>query len=261
MFSSSSSQALPAFRIIHHVYAIMLLFALTACSTNKSDEPAPADVLYREGQLAMHAGNFLTASTAFDAITNNYPYSKFNSSAILLSGYCKYQRGAYDDAIHKLNDYARSYPASKNIAYALYLKSLSYYERISDIQRDQGNTQNAKDNFHTLINRFPETNYARDAKLKLALINANLAGKSLDIGRHHQKRNLCSAAIARFHDVINNYPTTAHTPEALHRLVECYISLDIIEEAKKSAAILGHNYPNSYWYQNSWLLINKNQEK
>ncbi len=229
-------------------------FILMGCAGK--DETVPeADILYIQGQEALSAKRFFTASQIFDSIEQNYPYSEFTPQSILLSAYAQYQRNDYHETFDRLDTYQTNYPASSKIPYVLYLYGLSYYEQISDIERDQGYTKDARDSFNRLISEYPDTIYAQDARVKLLLIEDSLAGKELDIGRYYQKRNLCHAAIGRYKYVIENYQTTAHITESLHRTVECLLSLSLPEEAKIYAAILGHNYPGSYWYNQTWQLL------
>ena len=238
---------------------VLALFLLIACA-GSGEPPLPsAQRLYQQGNDAIAQGKFFTASEAFNAISDNYPYSEFAPNALLFVAYSEYQRGNYLETISKVNQYRQTYPASPNIAYGLYLKALSYYEQISNIERDQGHTEDAKENFQQLINAYPNSNYSRDAKLKLVLINDSLAGKNLAIGRSYQQRDLCVSAIPRFQYVVENYAETAHVAEALHRLVECSLSLGIKTEAKKYTALLGYNYSKSYWYEKSWDLLQKHQ--
>ncbi len=239
-----------SFRII----GIIFLMLLTACA-GKDKEVSPADVLFQQGYNALAAQKYFTAAETFSSIEQNYPYSAFTPQAILLAAYSQYQRNDYKATFEKLDVYSKNYPASDKIPYVLYLYGLSYYEQISDISRDQGYTKDARDSFQRLINEYPQSVYAQDARVKLLLINDSLAGKELAIGRYYQDRKLCSAAIRRFKFVVKTYETTAHAPEALHRTVECYLTLALPAEAKIYAAILGHNYAGSYWYQQSYQLI------
>ncbi len=234
---------------------IMILLAfVTGCAGKEKDVP-PADILYQNGRAALASGRYFTAFETFDLIEKNYPYSEFTPQAILLAAYAQYRRNDYQATFAKLDTYSNNYPASDKISYVLYLYGLSYYEQISDISRDQGYTKDASDAFNRLINEYPKSIYAQDARVKLLLINDSLAGKEIAIGRYYQNRKLCPAAIGRFKYIVDNYETTAHTPEALYRIVECYLTLAIPDEAKIYAAILGHNYPGSYWYLQGWELM------
>ena len=154
-----------------------------------------------------------------------------------------------------LDRFVKLHPGNKDTPYAYFLKALNYYEQITDVGRDQGITQKAREALNEVVRRYPESQYAKDAKIKLDLVLDHLAGKELEIGRYYLNRGKLIGAINRFKHVIDSYQTTTHTPEALHRLVEAYLALGIKEEAQKYAAVLGHNYPNHPWYEKSYRLI------
>ena len=144
------------------------------------------------------------------------------------------------------------HPSHRDVAYAYYLRALSFYEQIADIRRDQRATQEAIGALTEVVNRFPDSSYARDSKLKIDLARDHLAGKEMEIGRFYQNQKLYTAAITRFQKVVDDYQTTNHTAEALHRLTEIYLVLGLTAEAQRTAAVLGYNYPGSPWYQDSY---------
>jgi outer membrane protein assembly factor BamD len=181
-----------------------------------------------------------------------YPYSSWAPNAQLMHGYAEYLQNDYTQAIASLDRFIQLHPAHRDIAYAYYLRSLCYYEQISDIQRDQKGTALAMDALREVVTRFPDSAYARDARLKLDLCRDHLAGKEMEIGRWYQEQHLYAAAIGRFQRVVADFQTTNHVPEALHRLTEIYLQLGLVDEARRSAAVLGHNYPGSVWYEDSW---------
>jgi outer membrane protein assembly factor BamD len=154
-----------------------------------------------------------------------------------------------------LDRFIQLHPGNENIAYAYYLRALGFYEQISDVRRDQRMTQLALEGLRQVAERFPNTHYARDAQLKIDLTLDHLAGKEMEIGRYYLTRDQYQAAINRFQKVVDDYQTTTHIPEALHRLTEAYLALGIPSEAKKATAVLGHNYPDSRWYEDSYSLI------
>lgn len=252
------------------ITALMLasLLALGGCETLKSVVPwghgdeeeakrvnltdLPPDVLYSNGVDALKKESYSTAVKHFEAIQQNYPYSPWATNAELMEGYTEYRRNNYTEAVGQLDRYIQLHPASKDVAYAYYLRSLCYYEQIADISRDQKGTAEALGALQEVVNRFPESSYARDARLKLDLCRDHLAGKEMDIGRYYEKQNLYAAAIGRFQRVVDDYQTTNHTPEALARLTEIYLKLGMIEEARKTASVLSYNYPGSEWYQSTW---------
>jgi len=238
--------------------ALLLSTALTACSSTK-DELAyverPAEQIYEEADTAMRDERFKTAARLFDEVERQHPYSEWAGKAQIMAAYAHYQDLKYDDAILALDRYIQLHPGSKDVAYAYYMRALSYYEQITDVRRDQRMTRRALDALAEVVRRFPESQYARDAKIKIDLTNDHLAGKEMEVGRFYLKQGQHTAAIGRFRTVIENYQTTSHVPEALHRLVESYLALGITDEAKTAAAVLGHNFPGSEWYTDSYALL------
>ena len=247
--------------------ALLLAFGLGGCSTinsilpwTKSEDDTPKvnladeqpDLLYSNGLDALQRNNYTTAVRHFDAIQQNYPYSSWATNAQLMEGYTEYRRDSYTEAVSQLDRFIALHPANKDVGYAYYLRSLCYYEQIADISRDQKGTSEAMAALQEVVNRFPDSAYARDARLKIDLCRDHLAGKEMSIGRYYEKQHLYAAALGRFQRVIDDFQTTNHTPEALSRLTEIYLKLGMVGEAKKTASVLAYNYPGSNWYQNSW---------
>ncbi len=233
------------------------LAAVAGCSseTELPYEERPVEQIYNKAMDLLADGSYQKASVEFDEVERQHPYSVWARRATLMSAYAHYKVNEYDDAILTAQRYISLHPGSKEVAYAYYLIALSYYEQISDVGRDQQMTENALASLTAIIQRFPQSEYARDARLKFDLTRDHLAGKEMEIGRYYLKKRDYIAAINRFRIVIENYQTTTHTPEALHRLVEAYLSLGIKPEAQTAAAILGYNYPGSDWYQDSYALL------
>jgi outer membrane protein assembly factor BamD len=180
---------------------------------------------------------------------------------MLMNAYANYKINQYNEAILSAQRFISLHPSNRDVPYAYYLIGLSYYEQISDVGRDQKMTENALAAFTELARRFPQSEYARDARLKIDLTHDHLAGKEMEIGRYYLKRRDYIAAINRFRVVVEKYQTTTHTPEALQRLTEAYLSLGVAAEAQTAAAILGYNFPGSEWYEDSYaLLANKGLE-
>jgi outer membrane protein assembly factor BamD len=215
-------------------------------------EELPPDLLYSNGIDALHKESYSTAVKHFEAIQQNYPYSPWATNAQLMEGYTEYRRNNYTEAVGQLDRFIQLHPSSKDVAYAYYLRSLCFYEQIADISRDQKGTQEALAALQEVVNRFPESAYARDARLKIDLCRDHLAGKEMAIGRYYEKQHLYAAAIGRYQRVVDDFQTTNHAPEALSRLTEVYLKLGLVDEAKRTAAVLGYNYPGSEWYQISW---------
>ena len=215
----------------------------------------PVEDLYNAGIDFMEEGRFRSATERFDEVERQHPYSVWATKAQLMAAYAYYQANQYDQAIVGLDRFIQLHPANKDISYAYYLKALSYYEQISDVARDQKMTQLALSSLHELVSRFPNSKYSRDAKLKLDLTNDHLAGKEMEIGRYYHTQGQYLAAINRFKVVLEKFQTTTHVPEALHRVTEAYYALGLPMEARKTAAVLGHNYPGSEWYIDSYEMM------
>ena len=213
------------------------------------------EALYSAGLEALRREEYGRAVEIFDAVERDHPYSTWATNARLMSGYAEYSRNRYTEALGQLDRFIQLHPAHRDIAYAYYLRALSYYEQIADAQRDQAGTETAMAALQDVVNRFPNTSYARDARLKIDLARDHMAGKEMNIGRFYQNRRLYAAAIGRFRTVVEQYQTTNHVPEALHRLTEIYLALGLPEEARKTASVLGYNYPGNPWYQDSYALL------
>jgi outer membrane protein assembly factor BamD len=229
---------------------------LAACG---SDDPKyverPVEEIYNGAMNQLGQRNYVAAAKAFDEVERQHPYSIWATKAQLMAAFAYYQKNRYDEAIIALDRFIQLHPGNKEIAYAYYLKGLSYYEQISDVGRDQKMTDNALRSLQEVTTRFPESIYARDAKLKIDLARDHLAGKEMEIGRWYLNQRQYLAAIGRFRSVIEQFQVTSHVPEALHRLTECYLGLGVKEEAQTAAAVLGYNYPGSPWYLDSYALL------
>ncbi len=234
--------------------------ALVGCGLFSDDKPqakfdpskVPVEQLYNEAVDKLNAKQYAKAAKKFDLVQENYPYSAWAVNAQLMEGYSKYLQQHYTDAIGTLDRFIQLHPTNKDIAYAYYLRALCYYEQIEDIQRDQRTAEQALNALQEVVNRFPDSAYGRDARLKIDLCRDHLAGKEIAIGRWYEGQHLYAAAINRFQRVVELYQTTNHVPEALHRLTEIYLILGMPEEARRTASVLGHNYPGSRWYEDSW---------
>ena len=235
---------------------------LTGCASSKGrkDQAYVArdvETLYNVARDTLAKRQYKLAAAQFDEVERQHPYSVWARRAQLMSAYSYYVAQQYSDAIASSQRFLSLHPGSREAPYAYYVVAVSYYEQISSVDRDQKITQQALDAMGELIRRYPNSDYAADARLKIDLARDHLAGKEMEVGRFYEKNTLYLAAIIRFRTVVDQYDTTSHTPEALERLVECYLLLGLPEEAKKSAAVLGYNYPGSKWYQRSFALIQK----
>ncbi len=218
-------------------------------------EEQPVEELYNRGYTTLLEGESELAAQYFDEVERQHPYSVWAPKAQLMAAYAHYEDNRYDDAVNTLDRFIELNPGNEDVAYAYYLKAISYYEQISDVGRDQKMTELALGALQDVTRRFPDSEYARDAQLKIDLARDHLAGKHMTIGRYYLRQGEYLAAINRFRIVIEDYQTTTHVPEALHRLVEAYMALGVTDEAQATAAVLGHNFPGSDWYLDSYALL------
>lgn len=241
--------------------AICLLLSamLAACAGSAAEEEEyvdqPVDQLYNHAMDLMQEGSDREAGRAFEEVERQHPYSEWATRAQIMSAYAYYEANEYDEAVAAARRFIDLHPGNKDVAYAYYLIGVAHYEQISDVGRDQKMTEEALTAFDELIRRFPNSRYARDAEIKADLARDHLAGKEMEIGRYYLRRGEYLAAINRFNNVIDRYQTTTHVPEALHRLTEAYLALGIEEEARRTASVLGYNFPGSTWYQDSYALF------
>jgi len=240
---------------------------LTGCAhgnKNKLDTGYVArDVssLYNAAKKSMDQGDYEQAAKLFDEVERQHPYSIWARRAQLMSAFNYYLGKKYTDAISSAQRFITIHPGNAEAPYAQYLIGMSYYQQIDEVTRDQTTTQQASDAFGELIRRYPDSKYAADARLKMDLISDHLAGKEMEIGRFYQRSGQWLAATYRFRTVVDQYQTTTQTPEALERLVECYLALGVPEEAQKAGAVLGRNYPESFWYRQSLKLLGQENKQ
>ncbi len=236
--------------------------ALSGCASTKVKKDRPyvardVDTLYTAAQETLHNRQYKLAAAQFDEVERQHPYSVWARRAQLMSAYSYYVSQDYSEAILSAQRFLSLHPGSREAPYAYYVVAVSYYEQITSVDRDQKITLKALDALQELIRRYPASEYAADARLKVDLTRDHLAGKEMEVGRYYQANKQFLGAVDRFRTVIDTYNTTSHTPEALERLVECYLALGLPEEAKKAAAVLGYNYPGTKWYKHSYALMNK----
>ncbi len=215
----------------------------------------PVNVIYNNAYAELMRGNYIRAAQEFDEVERQHPYSVWARRAMIMAAYTYYIQNSYDSAIATAQRFLALYPGNKQAPYAYYLIAMCQYERISDIQRDQRTTELTQAAILDVVRRYPDSDYARDLWLKLDLVTDNLAGKEMDVGRFYLQQGEYGAAASRFALVIRNFSTSAHVPEALHRLTEVYLSLGIKQDAQVAAAVLGYNYPNSVWYRDSYRIL------
>ena len=234
--------------------------SLTACSHGRSKGDIPyvardVSTLYSSAKHLLDEGRYQEAAQLFDEVERQHPYSIWARRAQLMSAFSYYLDVQYPKSIEAAQRFLSVHPGNRDAPYAYYLVALCYYEQINDVTRDQKITQQALDALGELERRYPMSRYAADARLKMDLVRDHLAGKEMEIGRYYEKRGNWLAANMRFHKVAEEYQSTTHVPEALMRMTETYLALGLPNEAQKSAAILGANYPGTYWYEHSYKLM------
>lgn len=242
--------------------AVVLLFVVSACASLNDPEvekiTSKPEVLFSEGSEYLNKNDYKSAIEKFEAIENEHPASDYTAEAKVRKAYAYYLEGNYVLTQLIVDDFIRQYPAHKSTPYMYYLKGLSYYNQIVDIGRDQELTHKALEAFEEVIRRYPNSEYAKDSRLKIDYALNTLAGKEMDIGRFYVRTNKLIAALGRFKSVVDNYETSIFAPEALYRLTEIYYALGDIEQAKTYAAVLGHNYPDNEWYEKAYAIFADN---
>jgi outer membrane protein assembly factor BamD len=235
--------------------------ALAACANNNKKKPRlayeerPVELLYATGADRLDRHLWAQAVDYFQEVERQHPYSEWSRRAILMQAYAHYEANNYAEAVGDADRFISLYPGNPAAAYAHYLKAICYFEQIVDVGRDQAATGQALDNLREVTQRYPRTEYAADARLKIDMVNDQLAGKEMTIGRYYLRQGDTLAAVGRFKTVVERYQTTSHTPEALYRLVESYLTLGLLDEARKNGAVLGYNYPGDGWYADAYKLL------
>lgn len=235
--------------------SIGLLFVGACASSDEQYIERPATEIYNTALDALQEEDYETAAAEFDEVERQHPYSVWARRAILMAAYSYYLDEEYEQSILAAQRYIMLYPGAANASYSYYLIAICFYEQITDVTRDQRKTEQALAALEELVRRYPDSEYARDAVFKIDLARDHLAGKEMEVGRYYLREEAYAAAIGRFREVVDNYETTTHAPEALHRLTEAYLALGLEEDARVTAAILGYNYPASEWYQYSYALV------
>lgn len=234
--------------------------ALLSCASKKNEDEVDtrtATELYQAATAELKAKDYKEAADLFSKVAYEYPYDDLAPKAHVMEVYSYYVAGDYDSMLPAIDNFLKIFPASPDIAYIYYLRALAHYEQIDSPVRDQTETTEAKAALEELLSRFPDSEYAKDAKFKLDLVNDHLAAQEMDIGRYYLHTGNLISAINRFKIVVEQYQTTTHIQEALYRLVECYNFLGLKEEAVKNAEVLGYNYPESKWYKEAFKLVGK----
>lgn len=268
MMSSSQSNAPRAGMIVRLAAGVLLALSVAGCETISSFNPfadngpksdigkdEKADVLFNDGLARLESRDYGGATKKFVELDKQYPYSHWSRRALLLSTFASYEGGDYADAINHGRRYVQLYPASPDTPYAQYLVGMSYHNQILDINRDQERAEKTVATMEDLVRKWPNSEYAKDARERIRIAKDQLAGKEMDVGRYYLEKRNFTGAINRFREVIVKYQTTRHVEEALSRLTEAYMGLGIVNEAQTAAAVLGHNFPDSQWYKDAFALL------
>lgn len=245
-----------------------MTLTIAACAGDRARpklayEERPVELLYNTGYERLERRRWADAIDYFQEVERQHPYSDWSRRAILMQIYAYYQNGDYTDSIAAADRFVQLFPGSPSAAYAYYMRATCNFEQIVDVGRDQAYAEAALQGLRDVARRYPGSSYATDASVKIDMVNDQLAGKEMSIGRWYQRGNQPLAAIGRYKAVIDNdaYQRTSHAPEALYRLVEVYLGLGLKEEATRNAAVLGFNYPGSVWYAEAYALLNENGER
>ncbi|MGE7197724.1 MULTISPECIES: outer membrane protein assembly factor BamD [Brevundimonas] len=248
--------------------AAAAVLTVSACSGTKprqrlAYEERPVEALYNTGYQRLQSRRWMDAVDYFQEVERQHPYSEWARRAILMQVYAYYQNNAYQDAIAAADRFIALFPGNPSAGYAFYMKAVCNFEQIVDVGRDQGYAEAALAGLRDVVRRYPGSTYATDARVKIDMVNDQLAGKEMAVGRFYQRANQPLGALNRYKAVINNeaFQRTSHTPEALYRLVEVNLSLGLTEEATRNAAVLGHNYPGSPWYAEAYALLNERGQR
>ncbi len=230
-------------------------FGKKAAKSDLSYQERPVELLYATGAQKLDNRQWSEATQYFDEVERQHPYSEWSRRAILMTAYAKYQNNSYDDAIETADRFISLYPGNASTPYAYYLKAQCWFEQIDDVGRDQGYTEQALASLNEVMKRYPGTPYAVDSKLKIDMVNDQLAGKEMAVGRWYLRQNQPISAMGRFKTVVDRFQTTSHTPEALYRLVAASLTLGLVDEAKRDGAVLGYNFPGDAWYADAYALL------
>jgi outer membrane protein assembly factor BamD len=215
----------------------------------------PAEDLYNQGLARLNSHDYEGAAKKFSELEKQFPFSQWARKGLLMTTFAQYQKPSYDDAVQSAQRYISLYPTSPDTPYMYYIAAMSYYNQVPDVMRDQETAEKALAIFVQLVQKFPKSEYATDAKYKIQVSRDQLAAKEMNVGRFYLTRKNYPAAINRFHEVLGKYQMTRHTEEALYRLTEAYLAMGITNEAQTAAAILGHNFPDSQWYKDAHELL------
>ncbi len=256
---ADNGSLLRGLRMIGAAVGLALALGVAGCASKDDDDDTisvePADKLYNDGLALANRGRYSAASSKFEEVDRSHPYSKWAKKSLVMITFTSYEAGDYDTAIQAGRRFVTLHPSSPDAAYAYYLIGQSYLNQMQDVSRDQERTERALAAFNEVVTQFPESEYAEDSRLKIRVTRDQLAGKVMQIGRYYLERRNYVGAINRFREVITEHQTTRHVEEALMRLTEAYMALGVVNEAQTAAAVLGHNFPDSKWYRDAYVLL------
>lgn len=242
---------------------IAITLAVSGCQSNGDnldlamlvENVEPADVLYNQGLANLNAGRLSEAAAKFEAVDRQHPYTEYARRSLVMGAFTQYRQQDYEDAINSARRYLQLYPTSDDAAYAQYIIGLSYWRQIRDVTQDQAESRRTIEAMQEVVQRWPESEYVDDAQQKIRFARDQLAGKEMQVGRYYLERREYIAAIRRFRNVVEDFSNTRHVEEALARLTESYLAMGLQAEAQTAAAVLGHNFPDSQWYADSYQLL------
>lgn len=240
------------------IFALCFFMIISGCSSKKAAEKPLQETpqaLYTKAAELFKQKDYSKAAELFSRVVYEFPYYEGAKKAMVMEVYSYYLNQDYDNVVLTIDNFLKTYPTSSDISYMYYMKALSFYEQISIPYRDQVMTVKAKNALENLVQRFPDSKYARDSKIKLDLVEDHLAAHEMIVGRYYLNRGELLAAIKRFDVVVKRYSTTSHIEESLYRLFEIYKFMGNNSEAQRVAATLGYNYPNSKWYKSAYEMI------
>ena len=248
------------------LFLISLTFMLPIISCSEKEDVINKELtetpeqLYAIAKLDLDKELYEEAKLKFENINFKFPLSNEGIQSLLMIAFIEYAQLNYDEAIYKFDRVIKKYPSHKNIDYAYYMRAMCYFEQIKHESLDGTNNQEALESFNQIINRFPESKYARDSQQKIIFVKENIAAKHMDIALFYLNQKKYLAALNRYNIVINEYSQSKFTPEALYREVEIYYTLGMVDDANKTSAVIGYNYPKSKWYKYSYKLLKKNDD-
>jgi len=245
----------PSLRVLLPALLALVVAACSRPDPLERAEEMPPQELYATAERLLGEESYEKAAKAFEEVERQHPYSEYATRAQLMAAVAHYRGGDYDAAIAAAQRFVELHPGHPDVPYALYLIGESWYEQLESVERDQTAAERALEAFRDLVRRHPDSDWSKDARLKIDLLLDHLAGREMEVGRFYAERGQWLAACNRFQRVVEDYQTTVHVPEALYRLVECYLALGLPEEAKRAASVLGHNYPDSKWYRRAYALV------